>query len=26
LANDWGGVLGTLPRTTPFTSIVDRAL
>jgi len=26
LANDWGGVFGTLPRTTPFTAIVDRAL
>jgi putative acyl-CoA dehydrogenase len=26
LANDWGGVFGTLPRTTPFGPIVDRIL
>ncbi|TCN37919.1 putative acyl-CoA dehydrogenase [Kribbella orskensis] len=26
LGADWGGVFGTLPRTTPFTSIVDRIL
>jgi len=26
LANDWGGVFGTLPRTTPFATIVDRSL
>ena len=26
LGDDWGGVFGTLPRTTPFTSIVDRIL
>jgi putative acyl-CoA dehydrogenase len=26
LANDWGGVLGTLPRTTSFAPILDRAL
>jgi putative acyl-CoA dehydrogenase len=26
LAADWGGVFGTLPRTTPFTPIVDRIL
>jgi putative acyl-CoA dehydrogenase len=26
LAGDWAGVLGTLPRTTPFTPIVDRVL
>ncbi|MEV6286421.1 acyl-CoA dehydrogenase family protein [Kribbella sp. NPDC051770] len=26
LAGDWGGVFGTLPRTTPFGSIVDRVL
>lgn len=26
LAGDWGGVFGTLPRTTPFTTITDRAL
>jgi putative acyl-CoA dehydrogenase len=26
LGGDWGGVFGTLPRTTPFTSIVDRIL
>ena len=24
LADDWGGVFGTLPRTTPFTPILDR--
>jgi putative acyl-CoA dehydrogenase len=26
LANDWGGVFGTLPRTTPFESIVARTI
>lgn len=26
LANDWGGVFGTLPRTTPFPAIVDRTI
>jgi putative acyl-CoA dehydrogenase len=26
LANDWGGVFGTLPRTTPFGLITDRSL
>jgi putative acyl-CoA dehydrogenase len=26
LAGDWGGVFGTLPRTTPFTPIVNRIL
>jgi putative acyl-CoA dehydrogenase len=26
LAGDWGGVFGTLPRTTPFERIVDRAI
>ena len=26
LANDWGGVFGTLPRTTPFEAITDRSL
>jgi putative acyl-CoA dehydrogenase len=26
LANDWGGVFGTLPRTTPFEAIIDRSL
>ncbi|TCO28319.1 putative acyl-CoA dehydrogenase [Kribbella steppae] len=26
LANDWGGVFGTLPRTTPFQEIVDRTI
>ena len=26
LGDDWGGVFGTLPRTTPFTPIVDRVL
>jgi putative acyl-CoA dehydrogenase len=26
LAGDWGGVFGTLPRTTPFGAIVDRVL
>ena len=26
LANDWGGVFGTLPRTTPFPAIVARAI
>jgi putative acyl-CoA dehydrogenase len=26
LAGDWGGVYGTLPRTTPFQPIVDRAV
>jgi putative acyl-CoA dehydrogenase len=26
LGDDWGGVFGTLPRTTPFTPIVDRIL
>lgn len=26
LAGDWGGVFGTLPRTTPFTPILDRIL
>jgi putative acyl-CoA dehydrogenase len=26
LANDWGGVFGTLPRTTPFDQIVSRAI
>jgi putative acyl-CoA dehydrogenase len=26
LAGDWGGVFGTLPRTTPFAAIVDRVL
>jgi putative acyl-CoA dehydrogenase len=26
LSNDWGGVFGTLPRTTPFATIVDRSL
>jgi putative acyl-CoA dehydrogenase len=26
LANDWGGVFGTLPRTTPFQAIIDRSL
>jgi putative acyl-CoA dehydrogenase len=26
LANDWGGVFGTLPRTTPFDQIVGRAI
>jgi putative acyl-CoA dehydrogenase len=26
LAKDWGGVFGTLPRTTPFQQIVDRAI
>jgi putative acyl-CoA dehydrogenase len=26
LANDWGGVFGTLPRTTPFQAINDRTL
>jgi putative acyl-CoA dehydrogenase len=26
LANDWGGVFGTLPRTTPFDQIVQRAI
>jgi putative acyl-CoA dehydrogenase len=26
LANDWGGVFGTLPRTTPFQLILDRAI
>jgi putative acyl-CoA dehydrogenase len=26
LAGDWGGVFGTLPRTTPFAPIVDRIL
>jgi putative acyl-CoA dehydrogenase len=26
LANDWGGVFGTLPRTTPFAAITNRSL
>ncbi|MGW6196462.1 acyl-CoA dehydrogenase family protein [Kribbella sp. NPDC055110] len=26
LANDWGGVFGTLPRTTPFDRIVERTI
>jgi putative acyl-CoA dehydrogenase len=26
LAGDWGGVFGTLPRTTPFRAIVERAI
>ncbi|WP_328521226.1 acyl-CoA dehydrogenase family protein [Kribbella sp. NBC_00359] len=26
LANDWGGVFGTLPRTTPFGAVIDRIL
>ncbi|TDW86428.1 acyl-CoA dehydrogenase family protein [Kribbella sp. VKM Ac-2566] len=26
LANDWGGVFGTLPRTTPFAGIVERTI
>ncbi len=26
LANDWGGVFGTLPRTTPFQEIVERTI
>ncbi|HZX08366.1 MAG TPA: DNA alkylation response protein, partial [Kribbella sp.] len=26
LAGDWGGVFGTLPRTTPFETITDRSL
>jgi putative acyl-CoA dehydrogenase len=26
LANDWGGVFGTLPRTTPFQQIVERTI
>jgi putative acyl-CoA dehydrogenase len=26
LANDWGGVFGTLPRTTPFQAVTDRSV
>ena len=26
LAGDWGGVFGTLPRTTPFDRILERAI